>query len=106
MFFSQAQDDREGLVKCNYEDDIARFALNKNTTLEELIGMVECEWGIGKGLKFQDEDGDWVKMRRNEDVAEVWNQTETKNVTLRVFSKEQVNYVFDSSNDFFHFFRF
>ena len=56
--------------------------------------MVEGEWGEGKGLKYKDCDGDWLKMKNNDDVVEVWNQTKSGVVTLKVFSqKNQVNFV-------------
>ena len=56
--------------------------------------MVEGEWGEGKGLKFKDCDGDWLKMKNNDDVVEVWNQTKSGVVTLKVFSQQnQVNFV-------------
>ena len=55
--------------------------------------MVEGEWGERKGVKFQDEDGDWVKMRTNDDVVEVWEQTKMGIVSLEVFSTQQ-NQVF------------
>ena len=55
--------------------------------------MVEGEWGEGKGVKFQDEDGDWVNMRTNDDVVEVWNETKKGVVSLEVFSTQQ-NQVF------------
>ena len=57
--------------------------------------MVEEEWGEGKGLKFKDCDGDWLKMKNNDDVLEVWNQTKSGVVTLKVFSlQNQVNFSF------------
>ena len=55
--------------------------------------MVEEEWGEGKGVKFQDGDGDWVNMRTNDDVVEVWNETKKGVVSLDVFSTQQ-NQVF------------
>ena len=48
--------------------------------------MVEGEWGEGKGLKYRDEDGDWMRMRTNDDMVEVWNQTKKGAVSLKVFS--------------------
>ena len=51
--------------------------------------MVEGEWGEGKGVKFQDEDGDWVNMRTNDDVVEVWEQTKMEVVSVEVFSTQQ-----------------
>ena len=53
--------------------------------------MVEGEWGEGKGVKFRDEDGDWVKIRTNDDVVEVWNQTKMGIVSLEVFSTPSTN---------------
>ena len=68
--------------------------MTKTTTFEELIAMVEGEWGEGKGVKFQDCDKDWLKMKNNDDVVEVWNQTKSGVVTLKVFSQQnQVNFV-------------
>ena len=56
--------------------------------------MVQGEWGEGKGVKYQDCDGDWLKMKNNDDVVEVWNQTKSGVVTLKVFSQQnQVNFV-------------
>ena len=56
--------------------------------------MVEGEWGGGKGVKYQDCDKDWLKMKNNDDVVEVWNQTKSGVVTLKVFSQQnQVNFV-------------
>ena len=55
--------------------------------------MVEGEWGEGKGVRFQDEDGDWMRMRTNDDVVEVWNETKKGVVSLEVFSTQQ-NQVF------------
>ena len=48
--------------------------------------MVEGQWGEGKGVKFQDEDQDWVIMKTNDDVVEVWEQTKMGIVSLEVFS--------------------
>ena len=56
------------------------------------MGMVEGEWGEGKALKYQDEEGDWVKMRTNDDMVDVWNQTKMGVVSVKVFSTQnQVN---------------
>ena len=61
--------------------------------------MIENEWGKGLGVKYQDEEGDWLKMRTDEDVVEVWSQTSSKNVSLKVFLREQNEVIF-----FFFFF--
>ena len=50
---------------------------------------MEGEWGEGKGVKFQDEDGDWVKIRTNDDVVEAWKQTKMGVVSFEVFSTQQ-----------------
>ena len=76
------------LIKCRYEKDSVQFTLKKSTTLAELIEFIEKGWGKGKGVKFKDEEGDWVKMRRNKELKEVWEEAETKVVTLKVFSKK------------------
>ena len=56
------------------------------------MGMVEGEWGEGKALKYQDGEGDWVKMRTNDDMVDVWNQTKMGVVSVKVFSTQnQVN---------------
>ena len=52
--------------------------------------MVDGEWGEGKGLKFQDNDGDWLKIRSNDDIVEVWNQTKMGVVTLKVFTQQNL----------------
>ena len=98
IFFLKVSETQEteriGTIKCKFGEDAARFSVTKTTTLEELIAIVEEEWGEGKGLKFEDKDGDWLKMRNNDDVVEVWNQTKMGVVTLKVFSQQnQVNFV-------------
>ena len=57
------------------------------------MATVEGQWGEGKGVKFQDEDGDWIIMNTNDDVVEVWEQTKKGVVSLEVFSTQQ-NQVF------------
>ena len=91
---SQTQEaERIGKIKCKYNGDAIRFTLKKTTTFKELIRMVEGQWGKGKGVKFKDEDQDWVIMNTNDEVVEVWEQTKTGIVTLEVFSTQQ-NQVF------------
>ena len=87
--FQIQEAERNGVVKCKYGEDTTRFYLKNTTTLEELLGMVEGEWGEGKGLKFQEEDGDWSRMRTNDDMVEVWNRTKMGVVSLIVFSTQQ-----------------
>ena len=52
--------------------------------------MVEGKWGEGKGLKFQDCDGDWLKIRSNDDVVEMLNQMKIGVVTLKVFTQQSL----------------
>ena len=40
--------------------------------------------GVGKRVEFQDEEGDWVIMKRDEELLAIWEQTKTERVTLRV----------------------
>ena len=68
--------------------------------------MVEGEWGEGKRLKFKDCDGDWLKMKNNDDVVEVWNQTKSGVVTLKVSQQNQVNFVVLSYFILFYFILF
>ena len=77
-------------IKCKYEGHAIRFFLKKTTTFKELIATVEGEWGEGKGVMYKDEDGDWVKIRTNDDVVEMWDLGV---VSLEVFSA-QPNEVF------------
>ena len=64
--------------------------MKEKTTLAELVEFVEGEWGEGVVIKFQDEEGDWVKLRRDEELVNVWKETETKLVTLKVVSTSKV----------------
>ena len=45
-----------------------KMPCHKKTTFEEFIGMVEREWGEGKGMKYRDKDGDVVTMMRTEEL--------------------------------------
>ena len=91
--FQTQEVERIGKIKCKYNGDAIHFTLKKTSTLKELIGMVEQQWGEGKGVKFKDEDGDWVIMNTNDDVVEVWKQTKIGNVSVKVFITQQ-NQVF------------
>ena len=71
-------------MKCKFGDEAIQYNLTKTTTLEELIGVLEEEWGVGKKVEFQDEDGDWVRVRTNDELLAIWEQTKSQRVILRV----------------------
>ena len=72
---------------------------HKTTTFEEFVGKVESEWGEGKGIKYRDEVGDLVVMRRTEELMWVRERNKTHPVTLTVFSAS----VFPFFNIYFFF---
>ena len=74
-------------IKCKFEDEIIKIRLDKKTTFEEIIELVEGEWGRGKGIKYEDEEGEWVTMRWAEELGWVWEETKKRSVKLIVFSK-------------------
>ena len=53
------------------------------------MGIVENEWGVGKRVEFQDEDGDWVKLRTNDELLAIWEQTKAGRVILQVQRQQQ-----------------
>ena len=84
-------------MKCKFGEDFVRFPLKESTTWEEFMVLVEKEWGGEKGVQFRDEEGDWVKMRKNDELKYVLEETKNRLVTLRVFSEKsrsQVNFLF------------
>ena len=42
------------------------------------MGFLEGEWGVGKRVEFLDEEGDWIKMKRDDELLAVWEQTKTE----------------------------
>ena len=76
-------------VKCKFGDEAVRFVLQKTSTLEELIVFLEGEWGAGMRVEFRDEEGDWVRMKRNDELLAIGEQTKTERVTLKVKQQQQ-----------------
>ena len=72
-------------VKCKWGEDVELFSLKITTTLQEFLQKVEREWGKGKGVKYQDKEGDWIKIKTNNDLKRVWEDAMQVRVTLKVF---------------------
>ena len=74
-------------IKCRFETDIVKIPCKKTTTFQEFITMVEDEWGGEKGIRYRDEEGDMVTMKRTEELVWVWEKSGSESVRVEVFSK-------------------
>ena len=75
----------ERMIKCRFGNDLVKMPCHKKTTFEEFIGMVEREWGEGKGMKYRDKNGDVVAMATTEEL--MWVRGKAQSVMVEVFSK-------------------
>ena len=83
------EEDLVRYIKCRYGDDIVKIPCKKTTTFEMFLMLVEEEWGEeGLGIKYEDEEGDMVKMRRTEELEWVWMKRKTHAVKVEVFSNQ------------------
>ena len=79
---NKKQEEQKIFIKCQFEEEIIKFPLTNTTTYEEFLGLMEEEWGKGKKIKYKDEEGDLVTMRRTEELLWVWGEMKEKKLIV------------------------